>query len=150
MMEQTDILQEFEIIPVKRRELLPRWIKVFCWIFMFTGAVAVFCLIIGLLGYPASLAMYGFETNAPLSLIGLLIIAVDIFKGITAIALWFEKDYAITLGKLDAIVGIGLCVMSMVLPLFIENFHSSVIRLELVFLIPYLIKLNKMEAQWTQ
>lgn len=150
MEEQVDILRQFETIKINRRQILPWWMKIFCWIFMLFGVLAIGCLILGLFGYTASLAFYGFESNEPLSLTGLLVIIVMVFKGFTAFSLWFEKDYAITLGKIDAIVGIVLCVVYMaVLPFFIETFNIT-FRLELALLIPYLMRLNKIQKQWEQ
>lgn len=148
MQESPDLLDHSEIIKINRRQLLPWWIKIFCWIFMIFGLLAIGCLVSALFGLTPVLAFYGFETNDPLSFTGLLIIAVAAFKAVTAFSLWFEKDYAITLGKIDALVGILLCLVSMaVLPFFIEGFHMT-IRLELALLIPYFIKLSKIQANW--
>jgi hypothetical protein len=69
-------------------------------------------------------------------------------KGYTAFALWFEKDYAILLGKIDAITGIVICLIVMVVfPLSIPG-TSVTIRFELILLIPYLIRLFKMQKFW--
>ena len=150
MEEQIDLLEPLEAMRIVRRQLLPWWIKIFCWVFMVFGVLALGCLGLGLFGYTADLALYGVETDEPLAWTGLLIIVILGFKAVTAFALWFEKDYAIVLGKMDALIGIGLCLAHMiVLPFFIENFHVT-IRLELVLLIPYLIKLNKIQDDWTQ
>lgn len=134
----------------RRRELLPTWIKVFTWIFMISGALAPFGLVFGLLGYRFQLGLYGFQTHEPLSLIGLVLTAVILFKGITAFALWTEKDWAISAGYADAIIGIAICIFAMlVYPFFGESssFHFS-FRLELLLLVPYLIKLGKIREEW--
>jgi hypothetical protein len=147
-MEKTiDILEPLETTLIDRRQLLPWWIKVFCWIFMVFGIAAFACLVIGVMGYKTSLALYGFETNDALSLTGLLIISVAILKGFTAFSLWFKKNHAITLGKIDAILGIVLCTVSMVILPFVSGSHF-VFRLELALLIPYFIKLNKIQGDW--
>lgn len=144
---ETNFVQ-FEVKNTERRKLLPVWIKVFCWIFMLMGIVSIGCLIFGALGNKADLSFYGFETNEPLTLIGILIISIITLKGFSAYALWFEKDYAIKLGKIDAIFGIVICLISMfVLPFFQENSKIG-IRLEIALLIPYLIKLHKIEKEW--
>ena len=109
--------EEFENIKKRRRKMLPWWIKIFCWIFMLFGLLSFVCLILGFTNIKPALAFYGFETNEPFSLNGLIVISVGILKGITAFALWFEKGFAIKIGKIDAIIGIILCVNSMsVLP----------------------------------
>lgn len=140
--------EEFENTNQRRRELLPWWIKVFCWIFMLFGLLSIACLILGFTNLKPSLAFYGFETNEPFSLYGLIVISVGILKGIAAFSLWFEKDFAIKIGKIDAIVGITLCVISMLVLPFFQNGFSIKIRLELALLIPYLIKLNKIQNKW--
>lgn len=132
----------------RRRSLLPWWIKVFCWLFMPFGLLAIVCLFLGLLGLQPELSFYGFRTYEPLSFTGLLIIAVGVLKGITAFALWFEKDFAIKIGKADAIIGIVLSSLSMVVLPFLSAHANIQIRLELLVLIPYFIKLHKIEAAW--
>jgi len=147
MENSIDLLNQFETVKIKRRQLLPWWIKIFCWIFMVFGVAAIACLILGIFGFTTVLSFYGFETNDPLSLIGFLIISTAVLKAVAAFSLWFEKDYAIALGKIDAIIGIVLCSVSMMLPLILGNYGLK-IRLELALLIPYLIRLNKIKADW--
>jgi uncharacterized BrkB/YihY/UPF0761 family membrane protein len=132
----------------RRRKLLPWWIKVFCWIFMIFGLLAFVCLLLGFTNIKPSLAFYGFETNEPFSVIGMLVITVGILKGITAFSLWFEKNFAIKLGKIDAIVGIIICVISMLILPYLNDGFNFQIRLELALLIPFLLKLNKIEKEW--
>ena len=131
-----------------RRELLPIWIKIFCWLFMLMGGISLFCLVYGAFGNEADLAFYGLKTSNPISATGLIIIAVMAFKGFTAYSLWFEKDNAIVLGKIDAVIGIVLCVISMFVMPFIEEDGGVVIRLEMFLLLPYIMKLNSMEYEW--
>ena len=147
-MEATETsFEEFEN-KIPRRQLLPWWIKFFCWLFMLFGVLAILCLISGFFGVLPSLAFYGFETNQPLSLIGLLIISIAVLKGFTAYSLWFEKDFAIKLGKIDAILGIVICVFSMFfIPLLLET-NQITFRLEIIFLIIFLVQLNKIEQKW--
>jgi hypothetical protein len=132
----------------KRRDLLPWWIKVFCWFFMLFGLMSIVCLILGFTNIKPALAIYGFETNEPFSLNGIIVITIGIIKGITAFSLWFEKDFAIKIGKIDAIIGIILCGLSMlVLPFLHDRFNIN-IRLELTLIIPFLLKLNKIQNEW--
>lgn len=153
-MEQTEhlilepLLQEASI---KRRQLLPIWIKIFCWFFLLGGLVAPLLVIAGLfLDVQASLALYGMETSDPLSLAGLVIAALFFLKGIVAYGLWWEKDWALDFGIVDAIIGIAFCGLLMT-PLGLSlglTTATPAIRLELVALIPYLIKLQKLKSLW--
>ena len=152
-MEQQDplilepLLDEYK---VRRRSLLPVWMKVFIWFFMFAGAIAPFCIIAGLSGTTVQLSLYGLETTDAISLTGLLILALFFFKGIVAFCLWTEKKEAVTLGIVDAVLGIVICTYLMIIAPFVDDSPGHVvnIRLELVALIPYLIKLSKIKSQW--
>lgn len=146
--DNQDLLSNFSISKIRRRDLIPLWIKIFCWFFMFFGVMAIVCLILGIIGIKPNLAFYGFETNEVFSLNGIIVIFVGILKGITAFSLWFEKNYAIQLAKIDAYIGISLSVISMlVVPFFSDGFNIN-IRLELALLIPFLIKMNKIQTEW--
>ena len=115
---------------------------------MFFGVMAIVCFILGIIGIKPNLAFYGFETNEVFSLNGIIVIFVGILKGITAFSLWFEKNYAIQLAKIDTYIGISLSVISMlVVPFFSDEFNIN-IRLELALLIPFLIKMNKIQTEW--
>lgn len=132
----------------RRRQLLPWWMKVFCWVFMLFGVAGVVCLILGLFGIKPDLSFYGFTTNEPFSVYGILIIVIALFKGITAFYLWSEKDEAILFGKIDAIAGIGICLLSMILVATNYIVSNSVFRLELLLLALYLWKIFKIENEW--
>jgi hypothetical protein len=139
---------QFEKKEVNRRALLPGWIKVFCWLFMIMGVTGIAAFLAGIFGFTASLSFYGFETNEPISLLGSFIIAIIVYKGFTAYSLWFEKDNAILLGKIDAIAGIVICFFSMVAtPIFVEN-TGVTIRLELLLLLTYYYKLEQIKKAW--
>lgn len=151
MENQTDLLQpEITSKFKRRRELLPWWIKVFTWIFLIFGAIVPLTIIFAIVGYTFQISLYGLETNEPLSLTGLLLIILFLFKGIVAYGLWTEKDWVINLGIIDAIAGIAICVFMMLLYPFFDvspGFTFS-FRLELLLLIPYLIKLKKINNDW--
>jgi hypothetical protein len=145
--ENTSRFDEFETSYFSRRTLLPTWIKVFCWIFMFLGATGILMIPTGLMGYSYDISIYGIESYGILTLSGLIGSVIMIFKGFTAYSLWFEKDNAILLGKIDAIAGIVICIAMMVLSPILEDGNFS-LRFELLFLIPYYQKMNKIEYFW--
>lgn len=145
--EQISPFKNFEIPPFFRRKLLPLWIKVFCWIFIVMGVAAVFALAAGLLGNSPGLEFYGLSTDQPLSIAGLSVTAILLFKGFTAYSLWFEKDNAIKLAKIDAASGIIICIAMMVIQPIISKENIS-LRLEIIFLIFYYMKISKIEYEW--
>jgi hypothetical protein len=135
---------------IRRRNLLPTWIKVFLWIFIVLGGFAFVGLILGLFGVNYELSLYGLETNTPFSPIGICLIVLFFYKFFVAFNLWKETDDAILYAKVDAYIGIALCLFIMfVYPFF--NYNGKFVlslRLELAALIPYLIKLNRITADW--
>lgn len=141
---------EVESRSLRRRNLLPRWIKFFVWVFMVFSFLAPISLVVGLLGMKQDLALYGLETIYPLSIVGLIIISLFAYKGVVGFGLWTEKKWAIKAAIIDAIVGITVCLFLMfILPLISDliGFRTS-FRAELLLLIPYLWKMVKIKTEW--
>lgn len=140
---------EFDKPEIIRRKLSPWWIKVFCWLFMIMGICGLASIPFSFFTSNVNLSLYGFSSNTALSGVGIFIIAVIVFKSYAAYLLWFEKDNAISIGKIDAIIGIVICGVSMfVLPFLNDADGHFQIRLEFILLIPYYLKLNKIEYEW--
>jgi len=134
--------EQLEHANERRRALLPLWIKIFLWIFLLFAALVPFGLIFDLLDFRFFLSLYGLETGKPLSSIGLVISFLMVIKGIVAFGLWTEKDWAVILAIVDAILGIIVCILVMAL------LPSNTFRLELLVLLPYLIKMTRIRAEW--
>ncbi|MBS2098702.1 hypothetical protein [Carboxylicivirga linearis] len=133
-----------------RRQLLPLWIKIFLWFFLITGGLAIPGLLAGLLGATYSISLYGLESYEPISPVGLLLSIIFIVKAITAFALWTEKDWAIQLALFDGYAGILVCgIMMFVYPFLnlANGFHFN-LRLELIALIPFVIKMHDIQKEW--
>lgn len=144
---QQDILTEsLSQLKRRRKDLLPWWIKVFAWIFLIFGAIAPLALLFGIVGGNFEISLYGIETNEPVSIIGIALILIYVFKGVTAFGLLKEKNWGVTLGIMDATTGIIFCSFTMIYPIINSNLITF--RLELVLLIPYLIKMIKIKSEW--
>lgn len=151
MENQTDLLQpELTSKFKRRRELLPWWIKVFIWIFLIIGALVPLAFTLGILGYKFQLALYGFDTNEPLSLTGLFLSAIFTLKGVAAFGLWFEKKWAINIGLIDSSLGILICLFLMFIYPLIDSSKTFFfpIKIEIFFLLPYFRKLYKIRTEW--
>ncbi len=144
---EQSILEDLPI-PVKRRTLLPWWIRGFCLLFMVSGVVQVIAFVLSFFVGDFTESVYGLEGDKNLSVMNLFLGSIFIYKGVTAWALWFEKDYAITLGLIDALIGIVICLVVMLVLPFITTGYPFMVRLELVLLIPYFIKLTKIKKPW--
>ena len=146
MNNQNDIFDERLLnLQKDRRKLLPWWMKAFIWIFLLFSAMIPIVLVFAFLGYNTTVSLYGIETNNALSTIGVLVITLYILKGVVSYGLWLGKKWAIDLGILDAIVGILSCFYVM----YISSTMEFSFRLEVAFLIPYLIKLLNLKPLWS-
>lgn len=137
---------------LRRRSLLPWWIKTFTWIFLVMALIVPVSIIYGLLGQPFQMTLYGFSTNNPLSTDGLFLAVLFVLKGITALGLWTEKDWAINIAMVDAILGIIMSgFMTIIYPFInIQTGFQLNIRLELLILIPFLYRLVKIKPEWNK
>ncbi|ESU26690.1 hypothetical protein FLJC2902T_26650 [Flavobacterium limnosediminis JC2902] len=152
--ETEGLLNENEFINTtkRRRQLLPGWIKFFTWVFMLFGVLAPISIIVGLTGNTFDLSLYGLETNYPLSLMGILISSLFLFKGFTAFSLWMEKDSATDLAKIDSYIGLVICVLVMIVYPFFDNHEgfSLNFRFEILLLYFFLKKINNIEYTWAK
>jgi hypothetical protein len=140
----TDIISENQ---KRRKSLLPGWIKVFMWIFLVIGAIVPLAFLAGLFGGHFETSIYGLESTDPLSTTTISVLIIFLLKGITAFGLLKEKSWAIKLAITDAILGILICSFIMVYATEAgDKVHSF--RLELVALVPYLIKMLKIRTEW--
>lgn len=140
---------ELQLNLKKRKQLLPLWIKIFAWIFIVFGLVVPIGIILGVLGYNFQISLYGFETTGPISLIGIALSILFLLKAVVAFGLITEKDWAIKLAIVDAIIGILVCIYAMVYPIINpQPGLNASLRLELIALIPYLLKMKKIQFEW--
>ena len=143
----TDVVQELSV--VKRKNLLPWWIKVFMWIFLVFGVFAPIGFVLGIMGYHYQLSLYGLDTSDPMSTTGICILLLFLLKGLTSYGLLREEDWAIKLGLLDAVIGSILCILIMIFPIYFSGPNAKTsFRLELVFLLIFLNKLLKIKYAW--
>ena len=129
-------------------ELIPLWIKIFAGIFLIGGIFVPITLLLGAFGFRFTMALYGLYTFSPLTPVGLLLLAIMAMKGILAYALWTGKKWAITLGLVDAGLGLIICTFLTFASLFLGYAMLFKIRLELIALVPFLLWLIKIKPVW--
>lgn len=137
---------EFENIKtIRRREILPWWIKFFSWVFMVAAVITCLTPIQFLFGQVPLISLYGFHSDAffPFSL--LFLYFLFIMNGLVGYMLWFEKDKAIDFGKICVLIGIAACIGSFIFSMVDGNFT---IRLEVIALIIFYRKLSSIEYRW--
>lgn len=133
-----------------KRKLLPWWIKVFIWIFLFLAVFTPVVIILGFLGYKMQLSLYGIQTSSALSSKAFLITGLFLFKGVVSYGLWTGKKWAIKVAMIDAVFGILFCLYMMFLVKPVNEKDYSNYRFELVFLIPYFVKLTDLIETWNK
>lgn len=152
MQEQTEDILTPDIVQPNgqsRRGLLPLWIRIFTWIFMVFGLLIPVNLALAFFGVPRGLALYGLKAPDIFSVMGILLATLYLVKGITAVGLWWEMDWAISLGLIDTVLGITVCVLGMLYPA-IDSSYRFTFRLELFALVPYLKKLLSIRLDWAR
>ncbi|MBV8327655.1 hypothetical protein [Chryseobacterium sp.] len=149
-MEEKSNFDEFDTKNniVRRRSLLPLWIKIFLWFFLIGGTAGVILLLTGFLITNSSLSLYGIRADHPYSAAGLFICFLFIFKGIVSYGLWFEQKWGPKVGIIDAVSGILICIFMMIIAPFTFPSVSFNIRLELVPLLFYLMKMIEIRKTW--
>ena len=136
----------------RRRVLLPKWIKVFIWIFMVFGVLSAVVVLLGLFVENIQMSFLGLKTDYAFSIVGVIISALYLFKGLVAFGLWTEKDWAVNMAIVDAYISIAVCMSTMlILPMFFKDYGwDYTLRLELVAIIPYLLKMKTLHRDWAQ
>ncbi len=112
------------------------------------GGAAALSIVAGFIGLRWSVSIYGFQTTETFSILGMSIISILLFKGITAFGLLNEKDWAILFAQIDGFAGVLICVISMLLPLYIPEYKFE-FRIEILFLFSYLQKMNQIKKDWS-
>jgi hypothetical protein len=139
-------------LPAKRRrDLIPVWMKPFIFLFMLFGITSLYGIWRNIIGNDSETSIYGLEAFTIFSAMGIFLKSIMFFKAITAFGLWMEKDWAIKFGIIDAVFGLIVCIMVMVVLPFVEiveGVNRVNFRFEVLLLIPYLIQLIRMRKAW--
>jgi hypothetical protein len=146
---QKDLLDSENLqVIIRRRKLLPWWIKIFIWIFLLLGAIVPVAITFGILGKDIQISLYGLSTNEPFTITGIFIILIFAFKAFIAFSLWFEKRWAVRFGIIDAYTGICICLLVFIYNLLKPSSIAS-FPIEIIFLALYLVWLHKIHQIWS-
>ena len=129
-----------------RKSLVPRWIKVFGWIFIVMAAAIpiMWCVYPFLkLSQPARFEIFGlYAVGSPYFYGAILIQSIIVFLGVSAYGLLFGKSWGLIACLINGYLGIAICLFTM----FMSGLTS--LRLEPLIQVPYLIKLHKIRGLW--
>ena len=140
---ESDVAPAIDAV-LPRKALVPRWIKVFAWIFVVMGGFMPIMVIFSIVtDTPISLALFGLRYSGPgLDGWALFLAGLYMFLAITAFGLLFEKDWGLDACIANGFIGIGVCIVAMVLTGF------SSLRLEILIQLFYLRRLFIIRPQW--
>lgn len=131
---------------MKRKQILPTWIRFFAWINFFFGILTPILLLLLLLGGKVSMMIFGLKfdgsTLQPLAIAISLIFALG---GTAAYGILWGKNWAINLGTIYCFVGIATCIAA----LFIRLQSGEIyIAFEPFLLIPGIVTLRRNKSRW--
>ena len=135
---------------LRRRALVPLWIKIFGWLFLLMGAaVPILPITTAVSGNPASYQILGLSyVGSPYHPMALLISGIVLALAVSAYGLLFGKPWGLKACLITGYGGVALAVATMAYSLFALN--TLTLRLELIAQIPYLIKLNELKPLWSE
>lgn len=129
-----------------RRALLPKWVVVFCWLFL-VGILAPPAVLIAGIFYklPMHIGVFGWtRLGSPYELLSLMALAYWGLCGVAAAGLLLGKRWAWNVAVVVGIVGLGLSVTSP----FAAGGDTVHIPLELIVEIPFLLLLWRIRERW--
>ncbi|UPT71633.1 MAG: hypothetical protein M0D53_04580 [Flavobacterium sp. JAD_PAG50586_2] len=130
---------------MRRRELLPWWIKLFIIFLAFAIVSNLVAIGFYLKGLKPNLVVFGFNADNNYPYVLLLVSAIFFMNFISAVLLWFEKDNAIKFAIANSILGIVLCIVSFVMDIYNGNFNF---RFEIIPLIIFVYYMKKINSEW--
>lgn len=129
----------------ERRKLLPWWVKISIWYFMVIGLFICLVPIYLYLQFSSEIVIdyYGFRSNNPVSLTGLCVIAIALLNGLTALALWLGKPWAVKLAIFQGIT----CALILLIN-WVAKPYFTFSNLSYLLLIPYIYKMFMIRKDW--
>lgn len=140
---------------LQRKDLLPGWIRSFCWIVIIGSAFIILCfwLIIGL----NVTEMPEWENQGNMTFMVIFMSATIViygFKIMVAIGLLRQASWAVVCGLVDAIMYLLICLFVLYTRFILGNgtemttpFLLSIV-IQTVLLIPYIIILYRIKDRW--
>lgn len=131
-----------------RKQLIPIWIKMFGWLFIISGSLVPLYVIYGAVtGVEGTFGLYGLEgTGSVTSPLPIAIMLLFVAHAVCAYGLLFGKSWGVNACIALAYISVLLCLVPTIIE--IARHSSLFFRLELIILIPYLVKLHKMLPGW--
>ncbi|HEX9699848.1 MAG TPA: hypothetical protein VGD06_10350 [Acidobacteriota bacterium] len=127
-----------------RRALLPLWIKLFSWMFLVFGGLALVGLVLGwAVERESEFALFGLEaTERPYDAIPLLVALLLVAHGVAAYGLLSARSWGVIAGLIVASSGVSVCLVTM------AQQGGMPFRGELILEVPFVWKLLRLRREW--
>ena len=131
---------------MKRKEILPAWIRFFSWFFLLMAITPVFYVAGLVWGFTYNITAFGLiakETNS-YSPLATYLVAILTFSAVVAYGILWGKSWAIRLGMVYGIIALVTSFYSIASP------DGAYLDLSLLFLIPFVWVLWIKRIAWEQ
>src|SRR5690606_12159872 len=125
----------------------PLWLKFISLTYFLYSLFVSYTLLFWKIHPNLQISGYGFFTNNPLSLVGITLILVFLLNGFSAFQILFEKKNAIQITKLTSIIGISICLLSLLKNPFLISSHSFSFPFEIFVLVIVYSTVRKIELR---
>lgn len=136
----------FENEKILRKNLIPAWIKFFCWLFLLFGILGFLGLLSFYFNPIYTVDLFGINAannNLYLSLISTLVI---IFNGVVAYMLIAKEDKAVEIAKINALINIVICIITTILNLYFYN--KFTLRIEIFLIWFFYSNMREIQFKW--
>jgi hypothetical protein len=127
-----------------RGQLLPWWVKLFSWMFLTLGGIALVGLALGWASeQQMKYAVFGLEaTMRPYDAVPFLVAVLVLAHGVAAYGLLSKRSWGVIGGLMCASSGVSVCLVTMAL-------HGGFsFRAELLLEVPFIWKLLRIRREW--
>ena len=136
-----------------RKNLLPKWVRFFAWLFLVMGSAMPALLLSGIFfPSPMQFSLFGWEhSGSPYDIYSLLVVAYFAASGVAAFGMLWGRRWGWAAAFIVGSIGLLLALGSMFIrPLMLEDKgeYTVFIRLEPLFQIPFLYVLWRIRQSW--
>lgn len=145
---ETEATTAIADIVAYRKQLIPLWIKIFGWLFILFGiGVPITAVYSATMAVPMHYTLFGLSAYGSISSpMAIFLMLLFIALAVSAYGLLFGRAWGLMLCLALGYISLAICIATTIIALATQPGIN--IRLEIVVLIPYLIRLHKIKHKW--
>lgn len=134
----------------KKWQLLSNWYKTIILLYAFLSPIAFITICLSFFTKNIPLSLYGISSSSQFSSTGLFILSLILVKAVVGCSFIIGHNKAPIIGLIDSAVGIICCLfIGFIFPFFNQKESIDIVfRVELLILIPFLLKSFKIRKSW--